>query len=168
MSREENLERDSRSNSISNPMISGQSSIVSERVTGDHTTIKRFSSKLSRISSAGGSLLQLLGLSRDLQQTIFSRDKYIIRFSSFLIIFVAYGIIFPPLAIIAWSAISLRLLFEEIVIGRVLFYGQGDALLEESLSRNCEDINHYMRSGVVMYLSRLKIVCCKSLDKPSS
>ena len=101
-------------------------------------------------------LSRKLGLSRDTGQTLLDRDKYITRFSTFLLIFTAYGLIFPPLAMIAWSSILLRLLFEEIVMGRILYHdGDNEKLvssLEERVSKNCEGMNQYMRYGIVSIL----------------
>jgi Leucine-rich repeat (LRR) protein len=55
------------------------------------------------------------------KRILFDKNRYVIRMISYLLILVAYGAIFPPLAIIVFLSVILRTVYEEILMGRLLF-----------------------------------------------
>jgi hypothetical protein len=61
------------------------------------------------------------GSSSSSKRMLFDKNRYVIRMISYLLILVAYGAIFPPLAIIVFLSVILRTVYEEILMGRLLF-----------------------------------------------
>jgi hypothetical protein len=65
---------------------------------------------------------ETIGLRRKFRigKMLFDKNRYVIRMNSYLLILVAYGAVFPPLAIIVTVAIYLRTGYEEVLIGGFL------------------------------------------------
>jgi hypothetical protein len=70
---------------------------------------------------------------------IFNRHRYLVKINTYLVIFVAYGTIFPPLAVIICFTIFVITYSEEIIIGRLLAESKRLQYLwhEKQLSFDC-------------------------------
>lgn len=53
--------------------------------------------------------------------TIFSKSRFVIELSSYFIVLISFGILFPPLIIIGTVALLSRLYFEKLFMGRILY-----------------------------------------------
>jgi Leucine-rich repeat (LRR) protein len=84
----------------------------------------------------------------DDKRILFNRKRYIMRLGAFFLIFIAYGSIFPPLAVISIFSILAKLFVEEITIGFMLFIAETDGIpiIEETLKSNCDGIFETMDS----------------------
>jgi hypothetical protein len=93
---------------------------------------------------------------------LFDKNHYLIRCNSTLLILVAYGAFFPPLAMIACFAIILRSFYEEVLIGRYLYKqslsdsssningGNGERKADLDCSGMLESIRHSLRNIIVV------------------
>jgi Leucine-rich repeat (LRR) protein len=85
----------------------------------------------------------------------FNQNRYTVKFiSAFLIIF-AYGTVFPPLAIIGTLSVIFRTIYEETVLGRVLYETNEKRCFEfyeKQLQKDCKGIVHPIRYCLVIIL----------------
>jgi hypothetical protein len=89
---------------------------------------------------------------------LFDKDHYVVRFNFYLLILIAYGTVFPPLALIVSVGIILRTFYEEIVIGKLLYKARngGDGSNEDyswiktKLNENCKDMISPMKYSLIM------------------
>jgi hypothetical protein len=88
---------------------------------------------------------------------LFDRNRYMIRFTSYMLILIAYGTIFPPLALIICLCIYFRAYYEEVKIGKLLVYdaapsNQLKGQLELKLMKDCEGLMNSVYSTLLMIL----------------
>jgi hypothetical protein len=85
----------------------------------------------------------------------FNQNRFTVKFiSAFLIIF-AYGTVFPPLAIIGTLSVISRTIYEETVLGRVLYQANEKRCFEyyeRQLQKDCKGIVHPIRYCLVIIL----------------
>jgi hypothetical protein len=85
----------------------------------------------------------------------FNKDRYTVKFISSFLIIVAYGTVFPPLAIIGTVAVILRTIYEETVLGRVLYEANEKKCFEfyeKQLQKDFKGIIHPIRYSLVIIL----------------
>jgi hypothetical protein len=85
----------------------------------------------------------------------FYKNRYAVKFMSALLIIVAYGTVFPPLAVIGTLSVILRTIYEETVLGRVLFEAKENRYFEfyeRQLQKDCKGIVHPIRYCLVIIL----------------
>jgi Leucine-rich repeat (LRR) protein len=82
-------------------------------------------------------LLQFSDRQKDTQ--LFNKNRYVVRFNSYLLILVAYGAVFPPLALIVCFSVILQTIWQEIIIGRLLYKSQSKQIswYENQLKIDC-------------------------------
>jgi hypothetical protein len=79
---------------------------------------------------------------------LFARNQYTIRLNYYLLILIAYGAVFPPLAFIVFAGIVSRTLYEEIVIGKLLYRAKenvADSWIKSKLDVDCQNIMYPMK-----------------------
>jgi hypothetical protein len=103
--------------------------------------------------------LQDLPTPEEVQSTaslpFFNKDRYTVKFISSFLIIVAYGTVFPPLAIIGTVSVILRTIYEETVLGRVLYEANQKKcfeIYEKQLQKDCKGIIHPIRYCLVIIL----------------
>jgi Leucine-rich repeat (LRR) protein len=85
----------------------------------------------------------------------FNKNRYTVKFISALLIIVAYGTVFPPLAIIGTLSVIFRTIYEETVLGRVLYEANEKRCFqyyEKQLQKDCKGIVHPIRYCLVIIL----------------
>jgi Leucine-rich repeat (LRR) protein len=85
----------------------------------------------------------------------FNKNRYTVKFISAFLIIVAYGSVFPPLAIIGTISVILRTIYEETVLGRVLYEANEKRCFEfyeKQLQKDCKGIVHPIRYCLVIIL----------------
>lgn len=85
---------------------------------------------------------------------LFDKNLYIVRFTSSLLILLAYGAIFPPLAILVCIGTYLRTTYEEIRIGQILYqsYARNDKSKEIQLEEECKDLTIPVRYSLAIII----------------
>jgi hypothetical protein len=79
---------------------------------------------------------------------LFAKNQYTVRFNYYLLILIAYGAVFPPLAFIVCVGIILRTVYEEIVIGKLLCRANenvADSWIKSKLDEDCRNIMYPMK-----------------------
>jgi hypothetical protein len=85
---------------------------------------------------------------------LFEKNRYAVRFNSYLLLLVAYGAIFPPLAIIICISIIFRSIYEEVIIGRLLFASHQKNLIwcEKKLQADCQGMMTPMKYSLAIII----------------
>ncbi len=78
---------------------------------------------------------------------LFDKNRLAVKINSALVVLIAFGAPFPPLAIIICVSLITLTLFEEIVIGRLLFESQklGYLWYKKQIERDCYGIAHTLK-----------------------
>jgi hypothetical protein len=85
----------------------------------------------------------------------FNQNRYVVKFISAFLIIVSYGTVFPPLAIIGTISVIFRTIYEETVLGRVLYEASEKRCFEyyeKQLQKDCKGIVHPIRYCLVIIL----------------
>ncbi len=95
------------------------------------------------------------------KRRLFSKLSITVQINSYLTILMCFGVLFPPLALIAAIAIFALTYFEEVCIGWVLTetrrLGAGFEWYEEQIERECEGVEE---SSNLTIWSTLVVSCC--------
>jgi hypothetical protein len=93
---------------------------------------------------------------------IFSKLKLSLQINSYLAIFVSFGVLFPPLALIVLLSILFATYFEELCLGYVLCESRklGYAWYEKQINRDCEGVD---RSLHLTLWSTFSLTCACAL-----
>jgi hypothetical protein len=85
---------------------------------------------------------------------IFNRHRYLVKINTYLVIFVAYGTIFPPLAVIICFTIFVITYSEEIIIGRLLSESKRLQYLwyEKQLSFDCAGLMNPLKHTLFLVI----------------
>ncbi len=75
---------------------------------------------------------------------LFHKHRYVVRFHSYLLVLLIYGIVFPPLALIGFISIVVRTLFEEVIFGHLLELSRRQRFIhheiEKKLNKDCQGL----------------------------
>jgi hypothetical protein len=94
----------------------------------------------------------------DKKNIIFDKNRYVVRFNSYLLILIAYGSIFPPLALIVCISICLQSIWQEMIFGRYLYehtlriHRQQSSILEDQLKKDCLNMMEPMKYSLVVLI----------------
>ena len=116
------------------------------------TLVSLLTSLVSVVFSSSRSLLQTS------PGSLFDRNRYAVRFNSYFLVLVAYGAIFPPLALLVVISLLLRTAYEETLLGRTLLMLTAAAELDEAarqraleqLRRDCRGLMSPMKYSLVI------------------
>jgi NADH:ubiquinone oxidoreductase subunit 4 (subunit M) len=78
---------------------------------------------------------------------LFDKNRYVVRFISYLLILIGFGVVFPLLAIIVLIATIIRTVYEEMLLGRILLEAKQKNIswCEETLKIDCQGFLQPMR-----------------------
>jgi hypothetical protein len=91
---------------------------------------------------------------------LFDKLKFTVDLSSYFVIIVCFGALFPPLMVIGSTAIIIITYFEELLIRRILYESKKNHLgwCEKTLEQDCYGVKELFRTTI--WKSTIVISCC--------
>jgi Leucine-rich repeat (LRR) protein len=78
---------------------------------------------------------------------LFDKNRIIVRLTAYLVVFMSFGVLFPPLAFITCLTAFSLTLYEEMVIGRILYESEkfNFPWYKKQIDRNCSGISNSLK-----------------------
>jgi hypothetical protein len=131
------------------PIRSGDNNEPPTVLTSSHEKASKMSSKQPRISFFSRWSQRISTSPSILLSTQnhhhFNKGHYALRFSSYLLVLIAFGAVFPPLAVISYLAVVFRSLYCETLVGRTLFCARSSTTIEMQLKKECRGLMNPMK-----------------------